>query len=91
MVPSLSDEEIRVSEKMDPELCMFMELLHKHSLKPNSKLLKEEPPDVKILFTLWYEFHVQDEILYHTGKEMDDEWRLVIPRDKTHGDTVLAT
>ncbi len=45
-----------------------MELLHKHALKPNSKSLREEPPDVKIL--------------YHTGKETTDEWRLVIPRDK---------
>ncbi len=56
--PSLSDEEIRVSQKLDPELCRFMELLHEHSVKPNSKLLKQEPPDVKILCTLWYEFRV---------------------------------
>ncbi len=26
LVPSLSDEEIRVSQKLDPELCRFMEL-----------------------------------------------------------------
>ncbi len=82
LVPSLSDKEIRVSKKLNPELCRFIELLHKHSVKPNSKLLKKEPPDVKIVCTLWYEFCVQDEILYRTGKEMNDEWRLVIPRDK---------
>ncbi len=82
LVPSLSDEEIRVSQKLDPELCRFMELLHKHSVKPNSKLLREEPPDVKILCILWYEFRVRDEILYSTSKEVNDEWWLVILRDK---------
>ncbi len=54
LVPLLSDEEIRVSQKLDPELCRFMELLHKHAVKPNSKSLREEPPDVKILCSLWY-------------------------------------
>ncbi len=29
-----------------------------------------------------YEFRVRDEILFRTGKEVTDEWRLVIPRDK---------
>ncbi len=58
------------------------ELLHKHEVKPNSKSLREEPSDVKILCSLWYEFRVQDEILYRTGKETTDEWRLVISRDK---------
>ncbi len=82
LFPSLSDEEIRVSQKLDPELCRFMELLHKHAVKPNSKSLREEPPDVKILCSLWYEFRVRDEIFYRTGKETTDEWRLVIPRDK---------
>ncbi len=48
LVPSLSKEEIRVSQKLDPELCRFMELLHKHTVKPNSKSLRQEPPDVKI-------------------------------------------
>ncbi len=57
-VPLLSDEEIRVSQKLDPELCRFMELLHTHTVKPNSKSLREEPPDVKILCSLWYEFRV---------------------------------
>ncbi len=33
LVSSLSKEEIRVSQKMDPELCRFMELLHKHAVK----------------------------------------------------------
>ncbi len=56
LVPSLSDEEIRVSQKLDPELCRFMELLHKQAVKPNAKSLREEPPDVKILCSLWYEF-----------------------------------
>ncbi len=32
--------------------------------------------------SLWYEFRVRDEILYRTGKEVTDEWRLVIARDK---------
>ncbi|MBL0686804.1 MAG: hypothetical protein JJV94_03140 [Sulfurospirillum sp.] len=57
-------------------------LLHEHAETPNSKLLTAEPPDVKVLCTLWFEFHVWDEILYHTGKEVDDEWWLVIPREK---------
>ncbi len=52
LFPSLSDEEIRVSQKLDPELCRFMELLHGHTVKPNSKSLREEPPDVKILCSL---------------------------------------
>ncbi len=82
LVPLLSNEEIRVSQKLDPELCRFMELLHKHAVKPNSKSLRQEPPDDKILSSLWYEFHVRDEILFHAGKEVTDEWRLVIPRDK---------
>ncbi len=59
-----------------------MELLHKHAVKPNSKSLREEPLDVKILCTLWYEICVRNEILYRTGKEVDDEWWLVIQRDK---------
>ncbi len=75
LVPLLSNKKIRVSQKLDAELCKFMELLHKHSVKPNFKSLKEEPPDVKVLCTLWYKFCVRDEILYHTGKEVDDEWR----------------
>ncbi len=58
LVPSLSDEEKRVSQKLDPKLCRFMELLHKHTVKPNSKSLREEPHDVKILCSLWYEFRV---------------------------------
>ncbi len=58
LVPSLSNEEIKVSQKLDPELCRFMELLHKQAMKPNSKSLREEPPDVKILCSLWYEFRV---------------------------------
>ncbi len=82
LIPSLSDEEIRVLQKLDPEFCRFMELLHKHPVKPNSKLLTAERPDVKVLCTLWYEFCVHNEILYHTGKEVDDEWRLVIHREK---------
>ncbi len=40
LVPSLSNEEIRVSQKLDPELCRFIELLHEHSVKPNSKSLR---------------------------------------------------
>ncbi len=80
LVPSLSDEEISVAQKRDPELCRFMELLHEHSVKPNSKLLTAEPTDVKVL--CWYEFRLQDEILYRTGKKVDDEWRIVIPRVK---------
>ncbi len=48
----------------------------------NIKLLTAEPPDVKVLCSLWYKFRVRDEILYHTRKEVDDEWRLVIPQDK---------
>ncbi len=49
LVPSLSGEEIKVSQKLDPELCRFIELLHKNAVKPNSKSLREEPPDVKIM------------------------------------------
>ncbi len=56
LVPLLSNKEIRVSLKLDAELCWFMELLHKHAVKPNSKSLRQEPPDVKILCSLWYEF-----------------------------------
>ncbi len=82
LIPSLSNEEIKVSQKLDPELCRFMELLHKHAVKPNTKSLREEPPDIKILCSLWYELRVQDKIVYRTGKEATDEWRLVIPRDK---------
>ncbi len=59
-----------------------MELLHKHAVKPNSKSLRQEPPDVKILYSLSYEFRVRDEILFRAGKEVTDKWRLVIPRDK---------
>ncbi len=73
LIPSLSDETIRVSQKLEPEICRFMEFLHKHPQKPNSKLLTAETPNVKVLCTLWYEFHVRDEILYRTGKEIDDE------------------
>ncbi len=76
------DEEKRIAQKQDPELCRFMELLHRHTVKPKSKLLTAEPPYVKSLCTLWHEFRVQDEILYCTGKEVDDEWRLAIPRGK---------
>ncbi len=47
-------------------------------MKPKSKLLTDELPDVKVLCTLWYEFRVRDEILYRTGKEVYDEWQLVI-------------
>ncbi len=57
-------------------------MLHEHAVKPNSKMLTAEPPDVKVLCSLWYEFCVRDEIIYHTGKEVEDEWQLVIPRDK---------
>ncbi len=35
-------------------------------------------------FSKWakaYEFRVRDEILFRAGKEVTDEWRLVIPRD----------
>ncbi len=59
-----------------------MELLHKHAVKPNSKSLRQETPDVNILCSLWYKFRVRDEILFYSGKEVTDEWRLVIPRDK---------
>ncbi len=37
VVPSLSDEEIRVAQKQYPELCRFMEFLHEYKEKPNSK------------------------------------------------------
>ncbi len=33
LVLSLSDKEIRVSQKLDPELCRFMELPYKHTVK----------------------------------------------------------
>ncbi len=48
LVPSLSNEEIRVSQKLDPEVCRFMELLHKHTLKPNTKSLREEHNKIKL-------------------------------------------
>ncbi len=73
LVPSLRNEEIRVSQELDPELCRVMELLHKRAVKPNSKALREEPPDVKILCSLWYKFRFRDEILYRTSKEATDE------------------
>ncbi len=82
LVPLLRNEEIRVSQKLDPELDMFMELLNKHAVKPNYKSLRQEPPDVKILCSLCYKFRVRDEILFRAGKEVTDEWRLVISRDK---------
>ncbi len=56
LVPSLSDEEIRVSQKLDAELCRFMELLHKLAVKPKS--LRKRQPYVKIWCSLWYEFQV---------------------------------
>ncbi len=52
LVPSLSDEEIRIAHKRDPELCRYMELLHRHAVKPKCKLLTAEPPDVNVLCTL---------------------------------------
>ncbi len=67
LVPLLSDEDIRISQKMDPEL------LHKNAVKPNFKSLGEEPPDVKILYSRWYEFRVRDKIHYCTSKETTDE------------------
>ncbi len=69
LVPSLSFEEIMVSQKFDPELFRFMELLHKHAIKPNSKSLRQEPPDIKISCSLWNKFCVQDEILFGAGKQ----------------------
>ncbi len=82
VVPLFSDEEIRDAQKQDLELSKFMDLLHNHSGKPASMLLVAEPPDVKVLCSLWYKLYVREEIIYHTGKEVDDPWRLVIPRDK---------
>ncbi len=38
LVPSLSDEGIRIAQPRDTELCRFMELLHEHTVKPKSKL-----------------------------------------------------
>ncbi len=67
LTPSLTDEEIRVLQKLDPGLCWFIELLHKHEVKPNSKSSRDEPPDVKILYSLWSKFPVGDEILYRNG------------------------
>ncbi len=37
---------------------------------------------MKILCSLWNQFRVRDEIIYCTGKEVEDPWRLVIHRDK---------
>ncbi len=71
-----------IAKKRDHELCRFMELLNKCLMKLNSKLLTAEPPDMKVLCALWYKVHVRDVILYRTGKEVNDEWRLVIPREK---------
>ncbi len=82
VVPSWSDKEIKDAQKCDSELCRFMELLHEHTEKPPSKLLAGESPDVKVLCYLWCQFCVWNEILYHTGKEVEDYWRLVIPIDK---------
>ncbi len=69
VVPSLSDD----AQKRDPELCKFMELLHEHTEKPQSKLLVGESPNVKVFYFLWYQFRVRDEILYCTGKEVEDK------------------
>ncbi len=76
-VPSLTDKGIRVSQKLDPELCRFMELLHKHAVKPNSMSLREEPL-VKIFCSLWYEFWVREEILYCGIWLQGKEWNLLI-------------
>ncbi len=73
---------MRIAKKRDPELCRSMELLHKHSVKPNSKLLTAKTSDIKAMYTLWFETRVRDEIYYRTGKEVDDEWQLVMPREK---------
>ncbi len=54
VVPSLSDD----AQKRDPELCRFMELLHEHTEKPQSKLLVGESPNVKVFYFLWYQFRV---------------------------------
>ncbi len=59
-----------------------MELLYEQAVKPNSKSLKQETPYVKIFCSLWYELHVRNEILFGAGKQVTDEWRLVITRDK---------
>ncbi len=32
LVPSLSNEEVGVSQKLDPEICRYMELLPKHAV-----------------------------------------------------------
>ncbi len=45
-------------------------------------LMTAEPPDLKLLRTLFFKFCVRDEIIYRTGKEVDDEWRSVIPGEK---------
>ncbi len=45
-------------------------------------LSNEEIKVSQKLCSLWYELRVQDKIVYRTGKEATDEWRLVIPRDK---------
>ncbi len=49
-----------------------MELLHEHTENPPSKLLAGESSDEKVLCSLWYQFCVRDEILYRTGKEVED-------------------
>ncbi len=37
---------------------------------------------MKVLCSLWYQFCVRDEILYCTGKEVENPCRLVISRDR---------
>ncbi len=82
VVLSLSDEVINDAHKHDPQLCRFMELFHKHTRKPQFKLLEGESPDMKVLCSLWNQFQVWHELLYRLGKEVEEPWRLVIPRDK---------
>ena len=76
-----SIDRLRDEQGRDPDISSFIKLLQKYKgERPGSDIIAPESQDVKLLWTMWDEFFIRDDILYRQADPKHWLNRYVVPQ-----------
>ena len=78
--PGWTIDRLRQEQENDEDLARFKSLLREYgSEKPSAKVMAPESKDVKLYYSKWDEFTLQQEVLYRLPQAKYDHLRYVVP------------